>query len=75
MLNVEGRHPATQHFATLFDHEHLPPRLAEISACAQACAQTWIDMLPDGPELSAALRKMLEAKDCAVRARVLMDQA
>lgn len=71
MLNVEGRHPGTQHFATLFDHAHLPPHLAEVSACAEMTAQCWIDMLPDGPELTTALRKLLEAKDCAVRSRLL----
>jgi hypothetical protein len=27
-----------------------------------------ISDLPDGPELSAGLRKLLEAKDCFVRA-------
>lgn len=27
-------------------------------------------MLPDGPELTAGLRKLLEAKDCFVRAAV-----
>lgn len=27
-----------------------------------------IEVLPDGPELTAGLRKLLEAKDCFVRA-------
>jgi hypothetical protein len=27
-----------------------------------------VDDLPDGPELTAGLRKLLEAKDCFVRA-------
>jgi hypothetical protein len=29
-----------------------------------------ISTLPDGPELTAGLRKLLEAKDCFVRAAV-----
>lgn len=29
---------------------------------------TVINTLPDGPELTAGLRKLLEAKDCFVRA-------
>ncbi|WP_435601804.1 hypothetical protein [Streptomyces sp. YPW6] len=29
-------------------------------------AETILDRLPDDPELSAALRKLREAKDCAV---------
>jgi hypothetical protein len=28
------------------------------------------DALPDGPELSTGLRKLLEAKDCLVRAAI-----
>lgn len=31
-------------------------------------AQELVAVLPDGPELSAGLRKLLEAKDCFVRA-------
>jgi hypothetical protein len=31
-------------------------------------AEQMVRDLPDGPELSAGLRKLLEAKDCFVRA-------
>ena len=31
-------------------------------------AQAFETLLPDGPEKSAGLRKLLEAKDCFVRA-------
>ena len=31
-------------------------------------AQTIVDTLPSNPERTVALRKLLEAKDCAVRA-------
>jgi hypothetical protein len=31
-------------------------------------AERMADTLPSGPELTAGLRKLLEAKDCAVRA-------
>jgi hypothetical protein len=31
-------------------------------------AEEMIRVLPDGPELTAGLRKLLEAKDCFVRA-------
>jgi ferritin-like protein len=34
----------------------------------QDVAQWLAATLPQGPELSAGLRKLLEAKDCAVRA-------
>jgi hypothetical protein len=71
-LNTAGRHPGTQHFAPLFEYGHLlDGRLREASAQCAALAQSMIDTLPDGPELSAGLRKLLEAKDCFVRAAVL----
>ena len=31
-------------------------------------AEAMVNALPDGPELTAGLRKLLEAKDCFVRA-------
>jgi hypothetical protein len=71
MLDTTGRHPSTQHFTHLFDHEHLPEDLAAVSQVASTTAQLWIDSLKDGPELTTALRKLLEAKDAAVRQRVL----
>lgn len=71
-LTVTDRHPATQHFAPLFSFEHIAEgKLREISAECHAFAQKMVDALPDGPELSAALRKLLEAKDCLVRAALL----
>jgi hypothetical protein len=33
-------------------------------------AAAMIKRLPDGPELTAGLRKLLEAKDCFVRAHL-----
>lgn len=71
MLNAEGRHPGTRHFAPLFEFEHLPEHLREVSRPCAELAQGMIDTLPDGPELTAGLRKLMEAKDCFVRARVL----
>ncbi len=67
-----GRHPSTQHFAPLFEYAHLregAPRNAS-SVCAHL-AEVMVEALPDGPELSAGLRKLLEAKDCFVRAAIL----
>lgn len=50
-----------------FEYAHLPPRLQEVSKHFHALAHV-MAQLPQGPELSAGLRKLLEAKDCAVRA-------
>lgn len=57
-----------------FTYEHLPPDLRPIS---QACADlaTWMQAtLPDGPEKTTGLRKLLEAKDCFVRAALPADE-
>ncbi len=51
-----------------FSTEHLPTALANVSRPFQELAYHMHDTLPDGPEKSAGLRKLLEAKDCAVRA-------
>jgi hypothetical protein len=67
LLVAEGRHPGTRHFAPLFAFSHLPERLMRTSQACAELAQDMVDQLPDGPELSAGLRKLLEAKDCFVR--------
>jgi hypothetical protein len=56
-----------------FEFKHLPPHLQEVSLEFHALA-SWIrDNLPDNAERTTALRKLLEAKDCAVRARLYQD--
>lgn len=70
-MYVEGRHPSTQHFAPLFQYTHLPEHLQAISAEAHNLAASMVAQLEDGPELSAGLRHLLEAKDCFVRQQVL----
>lgn len=51
-----------------FKFDHLPEGKAkEISAACCMLAIRMEDNLPDGPEKSAGLRKLLEAKDCFVR--------
>lgn len=51
-----------------FTYEHLKPNLREVSKPICDLARTIDESLPDGPEKSAGLRKLLEAKDCFVRA-------
>lgn len=67
-MNTEERHPDTQHLSRLFAWEHLPPHLQDISAPCGILAERMIVALPDGTELTVGLRKLLEAKDCFVRA-------
>lgn len=51
-----------------FAHSHLPPHLQAVSQPFGILAQSIIDQLPRNPERTVALRKLLEAKDAAVRA-------
>lgn len=66
-------HPNTQALLDFFAYEHLPPHLAKVSAWCHdlahkvACGDSTLD---EGPELTAGLRKLLEAKDCFVRAAI-----
>lgn len=53
-----------------FGYEHLPPALQEVSKPICELAIIMDAGLPDGPEKSAGLRKLLEAKDCFVRAHL-----
>ncbi|WP_317453982.1 hypothetical protein [Streptomyces sp. TRM68416] len=52
-----------------FEYTHLPPLLRGVSSRFHALAWALLeeDYL-EGPELTVALRKLLEAKDAAVRA-------
>ena len=50
------------------EYSHLPPHLQEVNASVGALAREMEGLLLDGAEKSAGLRKLLEAKDCFVRA-------
>lgn len=51
-----------------FAYEHLPERLQTVSKPIGDIARKMDQELPDSAEKSAGLRKLLEAKDCLVRA-------
>jgi hypothetical protein len=53
-----------------FEFAHLRPDLQDVSEPFSALAQRIVAMLPRNPERTVALRKLLEAKDAAVRAAV-----
>ena len=53
-----------------FEYTHLPTHLQAVSQPFGTLAELIHTMLPDNAERGAALRKLLEAKDAAVRARV-----
>lgn len=51
-----------------FAYEHLPPHLQTVSKPFGDLARSLVESLPANAERTVALRKLLEAKDCAVRA-------
>ncbi len=53
-----------------FKYDHLPHKLQIVSAPICDLAIKMEKELPAGPEKSAGLRKLLEAKDCFVRTLV-----
>ena len=57
----------TSNIMQFFAYAHLKPELQEISRPFGELAEWIADTLPDNAERTTALRKLLEAKDCAVR--------
>lgn len=60
--------PPTEHIMQFFAFSHLPPHLQDVSRPFGELASRIVETLPRNPERTVALRKLLEAKDAAVRA-------
>ncbi|MDJ0828133.1 MAG: hypothetical protein QNJ16_21875 [Rhodobacter sp.] len=58
------------HILKFFDYKHLPQDLQEVSEGFAVLAHHLDEKLPECAEKSAGLRKLLEAKDCFVRAKI-----
>ncbi len=58
-----------------FAYEHLPAHLQEVSKPFGEMAKLIQELLPRNPERTVALRKLLESKDAAVRARLFKEPA
>jgi len=57
-----------EHIIQFFVFAHLPAELREVSRPFGELADRIVATLPRNPERTVALRKLLEAKDAAVRA-------
>jgi len=64
MEHQTSAHPLLQ----FFEYAHLPLHLQTVSKPFGDLAKQIEETLPHNPEKTTALRKLLEAKDCAVRA-------
>ncbi|MDQ2874397.1 MAG: hypothetical protein M3Y33_06170, partial [Actinomycetota bacterium] len=68
--------PGTQQLARWFNGDHIPDGIPKnVSGSCAGLAWDIIHQVPDGPELTAGLRKLLEAKDCFVRAAIASEDA
>jgi hypothetical protein len=65
-MNLD-RHPSITHLLRFFAYAHLPPHLQAVSRPFAVLAETVADG-SNNAETAVALRKLLEAKDAAVRA-------
>lgn len=60
-------HPSIAHVLRFFAYTHLPAQLQEVSRPFADLAQQVAERAPQSQETTVALRKLLEAKDAAVR--------
>lgn len=60
----------TEHILQFFTYDHLPRFLQDVSRPFADLAHSIVETVPRNPERTVALRKLLEAKDAAVRAVV-----
>lgn len=60
--------PNHDYLIQFFSYMHLSPELQKVSKPFQDLAHHLIEHVPSNPERTAALRNLLYAKDCAVRA-------
>lgn len=63
-------HPATEQVLKYFTYQHLPEHLQDVSKRCSDLALYMSENLPETPEVTVGLRKLLEAKDCFVRAKL-----
>ena len=66
--DVLRREVEAQPILQFFSYEHLPTPLKECSELFAHIAARVVLNIPAGPERTVCLRKLLEAKDCFVRA-------
>ncbi len=71
VTSVEVAHvPVHDRMLQFFEYAHLPPHLRDVSMSFYNLAMHIAGTLPMNPERTTALRKLLESKDCAVRAAI-----
>ena len=72
-MDTAGRHPSTAQAVRGLAYDHLPRSLQAVSKPFHDLVAEMLRILPDDPELTAAIRKIREAKDCCVLLAALDD--
>jgi hypothetical protein len=54
---------------------NLPPHLHVVAGQFQALASDLLEQIEDSPQLTLALQHLIDAKDCAVRARIAQTES
>lgn len=67
MKELAGIDSTYEYLLQFFEYSHLPVHMQEVSKRFHAVAHSLVS-ISSNPERTMALRKLLEAKDCAVRA-------
>jgi len=67
-IDVKSLDPASRKLFSYFRYRHLPEHLQSRSRPFRDLAEHILESTPASAERTAAMRKLLEAKDCAVRA-------
>lgn len=75
-MDLSQRHPGVQEaMRWLEPNPQLPPHLLHISRHFFDLGEELLrDVCEDSPQLTLALNKLVEVKDCAVRARIRSDE-
>ena len=69
-LGLVERDTMTERMLKWFEYSHLPEHLQAVSKPFGELANQLVEAIESGPERTVALRKLLEAKDAAVRAKL-----
>lgn len=54
-----------------FEYDHLPKHLQSVAEDFEKLALIMLATLPDNEQRTMAFQRLLEAKDCAVRAKIM----
>lgn len=73
IFNKGENMPKPHYLLQFFSYAQLPEKMQTVSKPFCELAHALCQALPENPELTVALRKLLEAKDSAVRAFIFKD--